>query len=68
MRPYVFLVALLASGVSGYGLWTIFQDSWLLASVQGTFWGWIACVIANLGPRVPLNVVSSSHPARSFKR
>jgi len=67
VRPYFFFVALIAAGVSGYGWWTILGDSWLMASVSGTFWGWIACVIANLGPPVPMNVVSARHPARFDK-
>ena len=68
MRPYVFIAVLLAAGVSGYGWYTILGDSWLMPALSGAFWGWIGCVVANLSPRVPLNVVSSSHPARSFKR
>ena len=81
MRSLIFIATLLAAAVSGYGWWTVVGDSWLLPSIAGAFWGWIGCVIANLGrpvhvtewpnirgPRTTADVVSSTHPARSFKR
>ena len=67
MRPYVFIVVLLAAGVSGYGIWTILGDSWLLPSIAGAFWGWIGCTIANLGQPV---VMLKKYPveALAFQR
>jgi len=67
MRPFIFFTCLVGAAASGYGIWTVLGDSWLLSSIAGTFFGWIGCMIANLGPRVPITVVSSGHSARFDK-
>jgi len=66
MRPFIFMTVLLAAGVSGYGLWTVVGDSWLLTSVSGAFWGWIGCTIAN-HLSYPPSFISPEHPSRFDK-